>query len=55
MLIALFGSTLAVALWNMADDEITPSLQLTLDGSLDGGVAGIKTNNPPWSAEGRVL
>jgi hypothetical protein len=49
-----FRSTLAVALWNMADEAVTPNLQLTLDGFVDGGVGGVDTNNSPWSSDGRA-
>ncbi|KLO05165.1 glycoside hydrolase family 35 protein [Schizopora paradoxa] len=46
-------NTVAVALWAMESSKVSPSLALTLDGVLQGGVGGIVTNNPAWSAEGR--
>ncbi|KAK6984994.1 glycoside hydrolase family 35 protein [Favolaschia claudopus] len=46
-------NTVAVALWAMGNTTVSPNLQLTLDGVLDGGVSGVTTNNPRWSAVGR--
>ncbi|KAK7031967.1 glycoside hydrolase family 35 protein [Favolaschia claudopus] len=46
-------NTVAVALWDMGNTTVSPNLQLTLDGVLDGGVSGVTTNNPRWSAVGR--
>ncbi|KAF8158030.1 glycoside hydrolase family 35 protein [Crassisporium funariophilum] len=47
-------NTVAVALWAMTPNvTIAPDLQLTLDGVYDGGVGGVKTDNPQWSAQGR--
>ncbi|KAF7345669.1 Glycoside hydrolase family 35 protein [Mycena venus] len=42
-------NTVAVALWSMGSTAVSPNLQLVLDGVLDGGVPGVKTNNPQWS------
>ncbi|KAJ8691652.1 hypothetical protein PTI98_011202 [Pleurotus ostreatus] len=48
-------NTIAVALWTMESDvPISPDLQLTLDGVVEGGVGDVKVNNPVWSPEGRV-
>lgn len=48
------ANTVAVALWSMTPGvPITPQLQLTVDGMYDGGVGGVVTNNPSWSAAGR--
>ncbi|KAJ6517875.1 glycoside hydrolase family 35 protein [Mycena vitilis] len=47
-------NTVAVALWSMGTTAVSPKLQLVLDGVLDGGVSGVKTNNPQWSPTGRV-
>ncbi|KAJ7648397.1 glycoside hydrolase family 35 protein [Mycena polygramma] len=47
-------NTVAVALWSMGTTAVSPKLQLVLDGVLDGGVPGVKTNNPQWSPTGRV-
>ncbi|KAF8877096.1 glycoside hydrolase family 35 protein [Infundibulicybe gibba] len=47
-------NTVAVALWAMTPNTpITPNLQLVVDGVFEGGVGGVVTNNPPWSATGR--
>ncbi|KAJ7022668.1 glycoside hydrolase family 35 protein [Mycena alexandri] len=46
-------NTVAVALWSMGRTAVSPNLQLVLDGVLDGGVSGIKTDNPPFSSVGR--
>ncbi|KAJ7125804.1 glycoside hydrolase family 35 protein [Mycena crocata] len=46
-------NTVAVALWSMGRTPVSPNLQLVLDGVLDGGVPGVKTDNPTWSAAGR--
>ncbi|KAJ7817707.1 glycoside hydrolase family 35 protein, partial [Mycena olivaceomarginata] len=47
-------NTVAVALWSMGRTAVSPNLQLVLDGVLDGGVLGVKTDNPQWSPVGRV-
>jgi hypothetical protein len=50
-----FYSTVAVALWAMEPNvDIRPTLQLTVDGILEGGVGGITVNNPEWSSQGRT-
>jgi hypothetical protein len=38
----------------MEPTTVTPTLQLAIEGVYEGGVGGIKTNNPPWSPEGRT-
>ena len=43
------NSTVAVALWALEDTAVSPSLDLVLDGVLDGGVGPVATNNPKWS------
>jgi len=47
-------NTVAVALWSMGRTAVSPNLQLVLDGVLDGGVPGVKTDNPAWSPVGRA-
>ncbi|KAJ8691682.1 hypothetical protein PTI98_011229 [Pleurotus ostreatus] len=48
-------NTIAVALWAMESNvPITPDLQLTFDGVVEGGVGNVKVNNPAWSSVGRV-
>ncbi|KAI0662113.1 glycoside hydrolase superfamily [Cubamyces menziesii] len=42
-------NTVAVALWALEDTAVSPSLDLVLDGVLDGGVGSVATNNPEWS------
>ncbi|KAI0278189.1 glycoside hydrolase family 35 protein [Russula aff. rugulosa BPL654] len=46
-------NTVAVALWAMEAIPLTPTLELTLDTVLEGGVGPIISNNPAWSPEGR--
>ena len=47
-------STVAIALWAMEPNvTISPTLELTVDGVLEGGVGGIEVNNPVWSSQGR--
>jgi len=47
-------NTVAVALWSMTPNvTIAPKLQLAVDTLYDGGVGGVVTNNPSWSAAGR--
>ena len=48
-------STVAVALWAMEAAPITPTLALTVDTILQGGVGPIIYNNPPWSPKGREV
>jgi len=32
---------------------ISPTLEMTVDGVLEGGVGGVEVNNPVWTSEGR--
>ena len=48
-------STVAVALWAMEAAPITPTLTLTVDAVLQGGVGPIISNNPPWVPRGREV
>ena len=48
-------STVAVALWAMEAAPITPTLTLTVDTILQGGVGPIISHNPPWSPKGREV
>ncbi|KAM5536271.1 hypothetical protein V8D89_010048 [Ganoderma adspersum] len=43
-------NTVAVALWALDNTAVSPSLELAIDGVLDGGVGPIATNNPVWEA-----
>ena len=43
-------STIAVALWSLNSTSVSPTLDLVVDGVLDGGVGPIALNNPAWSA-----
>ncbi|KAI0040947.1 glycoside hydrolase family 35 protein [Auriscalpium vulgare] len=47
-------NTVAVALWAMESVAISPTLDLTIDTVLQGGVGGVTTNNPVWSSTGRT-
>ncbi|KAL5482805.1 hypothetical protein ACEPAI_9400 [Sanghuangporus weigelae] len=48
-------NTVAVALWSMLPDAtITPTLELAVDGLVEGGVGGIVTNNPGFSARSAI-
>ncbi|KAF7978647.1 hypothetical protein HWV62_45156 [Athelia sp. TMB] len=43
-------NTVAVALWAMeANVTIAPTLALTVDGVVEGGVGGVKSDNPKWA------
>ncbi|KAI9452442.1 glycoside hydrolase family 35 protein [Russula earlei] len=48
-------NTVAVALWAMAAVPIAPTLELTLDTVLEGGVGPIVPNNPAWTPDGREI
>jgi len=39
----------------MEDISLTPTLELTLDTVLEGGVGPIISNNPAWNPEGREI
>jgi len=44
-------NTVAVALWVMEPNvTVLPTLELIVDGVLEGGVGGITTDNPRWSS-----
>ncbi|KAK7017416.1 BetaGal-dom2 domain-containing protein [Favolaschia claudopus] len=42
-------NTVAVALWSMENETISPHLRLVVDGVFDSALSGVQTNNPPWS------
>ncbi|OCH94229.1 hypothetical protein OBBRIDRAFT_789567 [Obba rivulosa] len=42
-------NTVAVALWALDDTAVSPTLEVVVDGALDGGVGPIAVNNPSWS------
>ncbi|KIY63787.1 glycoside hydrolase family 35 protein [Cylindrobasidium torrendii FP15055 ss-10] len=48
-------NTVAVALWAMEDEEVSPTLALTLDAVFEGGVGEITIDNPQWEATGREV
>lgn len=48
-----WNSTIAVALWVMEDTAVHPTLELVLEGALEGGVGPIAVNNPGWEARTR--
>ena len=41
-------STVAVALWALQETAVAPTLELVVDGVVDGGVGPIAVNNPGW-------
>ncbi|KAH9849470.1 glycoside hydrolase superfamily [Lenzites betulinus] len=41
-------NTIGVALWVTDNVSVHPTLELVLDGVVDGGVGSIATNNPDW-------
>ncbi|KAF7375372.1 hypothetical protein MSAN_00424700 [Mycena sanguinolenta] len=48
-------NTVAVALWSMEAEPISPSLRLVVDGIYDSALGMVHTNNPRWSSEGRLV
>ncbi|EIW52309.1 uncharacterized protein TRAVEDRAFT_75316 [Trametes versicolor FP-101664 SS1] len=44
------SNTIGVALWVMEDTPVSPTLDLVLEGALEGGVGPIAQNNPVWTA-----
>ncbi|KAH9891918.1 glycoside hydrolase superfamily [Cubamyces lactineus] len=46
-------NTLAVALWAMEDTPVHPTLELVIEGIVQGGVGVISTNNPCWTPRTR--
>ncbi|KAF7978635.1 hypothetical protein HWV62_45132 [Athelia sp. TMB] len=46
-------NTVAVALWAMEENvKIVPTLVLTVDGVVEGGVGGVTSDNPKWAPRG---
>ena len=46
-----YASTVAIALWaTQPNVTVRPIINFTVDGQLEGGVGGIVTNNPSWTA-----
>ncbi|KAI0629927.1 glycoside hydrolase superfamily [Trametes polyzona] len=43
------SNTIAIALWVTEDTAVHPTLDLVLEGAVDGGVGPIATNNPGWT------
>ncbi|KAJ7627105.1 glycoside hydrolase family 35 protein [Roridomyces roridus] len=48
-------NTVAVALWAMQDERVSPRLQLIVDGIFDSALGPVYTDNPPWKGEGRAM
>ncbi|KAJ7445072.1 glycoside hydrolase family 35 protein [Mycena latifolia] len=48
-------NTVAVALWSMEEEPISPSLRLVVDGVFDSALGEVRTDNPRWSAQGREV
>ena len=44
----VFSSTIAVAIWALDEEPVSPSLDLVIDEVVDGGVGHIAVNNPTW-------
>ncbi|KZT69507.1 glycoside hydrolase family 35 protein [Daedalea quercina L-15889] len=42
-------NTVAIALWALEDEPVTPTLELVVDDVIEGGVGPIAVNNPAWS------
>lgn len=49
MLLTGHCSTIAVALWALEEQPVSPTLKFVVENVLDGGVGQIATNNPGWS------
>ena len=50
------SSTVAVALWVMEPNvTVTPTLEVTVDAVLEGGVGGIIPDNPEWTSRASLL
>uniref|UniRef100_A0A8H7XXB1 beta-galactosidase n=1 Tax=Psilocybe cubensis TaxID=181762 RepID=A0A8H7XXB1_PSICU len=47
-------NTVAVALWSLTNQPISPELELHLDSVVKGGVGNVVTNNPVWNPLGRI-
>lgn len=48
-----FCSTVAVALWSMEAEAVSPTLRLVVDAVYDSALGKVSTDNPRWSSEGR--
>ncbi|KAJ6779264.1 glycoside hydrolase family 35 protein [Mycena vulgaris] len=48
-------NTVAVALWSMEEEPISPSLRLVVDAVFDSALGEVRTDNPRWSGEGREV
>ena len=48
LLLTFSLSTVAVALWALQETAVAPTLELVVDGVVDGGVGPIAVNNPGW-------
>ncbi|KAF7335702.1 Glycoside hydrolase family 35 protein [Mycena venus] len=46
-------NTVAVALWSMESESISPNFRLVVDGVYDSALGEVGTDNPRWSNEGR--
>ncbi|KAF8173226.1 glycoside hydrolase family 35 protein [Mycena galopus ATCC 62051] len=46
-------NTVAVALWSMEAEPISPNIRLVVDGIYDSALGEVHTDNPRWSNEGR--
>ncbi|KDR66703.1 hypothetical protein GALMADRAFT_80472, partial [Galerina marginata CBS 339.88] len=46
-------NTVAVAIWSLANQTVSPNLELVLDAVVDGGVGNVVADNPSWSPVGR--
>jgi hypothetical protein len=49
LICCIFVSTVAVALWAVTTEAVSPTLELVLDDLLEGGVGHVGVNNPGWS------
>lgn len=47
-------STIAVALWQLTNEPVSPTLRLVVDAVVDGGVGSVHTNNPAWAPRDAV-
>ncbi|KAJ7740521.1 glycoside hydrolase family 35 protein [Mycena metata] len=48
-------NTVAVALWSMEAEAVSPTLRLVMDGVYDSALGKVSTDNPRWSSEGREM
>ncbi|KAJ7681674.1 glycoside hydrolase family 35 protein, partial [Mycena rosella] len=48
-------NTVAVALWSMEEEPVSPRLRLVVDGVFDSALGSVTKNNPRWSEEGREV